>query len=505
MKIKTYRLSFFTVVSAVFMIGVSSCSNNTDKEKTTEKPNIIYILADDLGYGDLSFLGQTKFSTPNIDKLAANGMVFTQHYSGATVCAPSRSALMTGKHTGHTQVRGNRGLNGGQFPLAEGTQTLAAILKKAGYTTGAFGKWGLGYPGSSGAPLNQGFDVFFGFNSQTIAHNYYPRELWDNDKIISLEGNQGTAQGEYAPNLIQEKRLEFIEANKDTNFFMYVPSIIPHAELFAPEEYMDKFLTKTNPEPPYQYESKLGPETPYKGVDDPEHPRYKVGGYGSQAYPHAAFAAMVTLLDDHVGQIVDKLEELELLDNTVIVFTSDNGPHLEGGADPDYFNSNGPFQGYKRDLLEGGIHVPMILSWPAKVKKGTQTDHISAFWDILPTFSALVNEELKTPVDGISFLPTLLGEGEQPVHSHLYWEFHEKGGKQAIRKGKWKGIKRDVFKGNESIQLYDLEEDPGETQDVSQDHPEVVKEIKLLMENSRVEDPEWPFEAKIKRNVEDNQ
>jgi arylsulfatase A-like enzyme len=240
-------------------------------------------------------------------------------------------------------------------------------------------------------------------------------------------------------------------------------------------------------------------------VDDPEHPRYKVGGYGSQAYPHAAFAAMVTLLDDHVGQIVDKLEELELLDNTVIVFTSDNGPHLEGGADPDYFNSNGPFQGYKRDLLEGGIHVPMILSWPAKVKKGTQTDHISAFWDILPTFSALVNEELKTPVDGISFLPTLLGEGEQPVHSHLYWEFHEKGGKQAIRKGKWKGIKRDVFKGNESIQLYDLEEDPGETQDISQDHPEVVKEIKLLMENSRVEDAEWPFEAKIKRNVEDNQ
>ncbi|MBI0397178.1 arylsulfatase [Cyclobacterium marinum] len=498
MKIKTYKLPLMAAISAVLLLGISSCSNGSSNNAPTQRPNIIYILADDLGYGDLSFLGQTKFSTPNIDKLAANGMVFTQHYSGATVCAPSRSALMTGMHTGHTQVRGNRGLNDGQFPLAAGSQTLAGVLKKAGYTTGAFGKWGLGYPGSSGAPLNQGFDVFFGFNSQTIAHNYYPRELWDNDKIISLEGNQGTEQGQYAPNLIQEKRLEFIEANKDTSFFMFVPTIIPHAELFAPEEYMEKFLTKTNPEPPYQYESKLGPETFYKGVDDPEHPRYKVGGYGSQAYPHAAFAAMVTLLDDHVGEIVAKLDELNILENTVIVFTSDNGPHLEGGADPDFFNSNGPFQGYKRDLLEGGIHVPMILSWPAKVKKGSQTDHISAFWDILPTFSALVDEELEEPIDGISFLPTLLGEGGQPTHSHLYWEFHEKGGKQAVRKGKWKGIKREVFKGNETILLYNLEEDPGETTDLAQDHPDVVKEIKLLMEKSRVEDPEWPFDAKIK-------
>ena len=493
----------YTLLSAIFLIAAVSCASSKEEE-VLEKPNIIYILADDLGYGDLSFLGQTKFKTPHIDKLAAQGMVFTQHYAGTTVCAPSRSALMTGLHTGHTQVRGNRGLNGGQFPLKEGTQTLATLLKEAGYATGAFGKWGLGYPGSEGEPLNQGFDVFFGFNSQTIAHNYYPRELWDNDKTVKLEGNQGTEQGQYAPNLIQEKRLAFIEKNKDNPFFMFVPTIVPHAELFAPEEYMEKFLTKTNPEPPYQYESKLGPETYYDGLDDPEHPRYKAGGYGSQAYPHAAFAAMVTLLDDHVGQIVSKLEELNLVENTIVIFTSDNGPHLEGGADPDFFNSNGPFQGYKRDLHEGGIHVPMIVSWPTKVKKGSETDHVSAFWDILPTFSDIVGIETVGTLDGISFLPTLLGTDDQPTHSHLYWEFHEKGGKQAIRKGKWKGIKLNVFEGNETIQLYDLEQDPGETRDLASEYPEVVEEIKGLMQSSRTEDSEWPFEEKIKRDVKNN-
>ena len=503
MKFIQNSLPIYTLLSAIFLIAAVSCASSKEEE-VLEKPNIIYILADDLGYGDLSFLGQTKFKTPNIDKLAAEGMVFTQHYAGTTVCAPSRSALMTGLHTGHTQVRGNRGLNGGQFPLKEGTQTLATLLKEAGYATGAFGKWGLGYPGSEGEPLNQGFDVFFGFNSQTIAHNYYPRELWDNDKTVKLEGNQGTEQGQYAPNLIQEKRLAFIEKNKDNPFFMFVPTIVPHAELFAPEEYMEKFLTKTNPEPPYQYESKLGPETYYDGLDDPEHPRYKAGGYGSQAYPHAAFAAMVTLLDDHVGQIVSKLEELNLVENTIVIFTSDNGPHLEGGADPDFFNSNGPFQGYKRDLHEGGIHVPMIVSWPIKVKKGSETDHVSAFWDILPTFSDIVGIETVGTLDGISFLPTLLGTDDQPTHSHLYWEFHEKGGKQAIRKGKWKGIKLNVFEGNETIQLYDLEQDPGETKDLASEYPEVVEEIKGLMQSSRTEDSEWPFEEKIKRDVKNN-
>jgi arylsulfatase A-like enzyme len=503
MKIKNNNSSIWTVFSVIVLVVTVSCTSNKETADTFQKPNIIYILADDLGYGDLSFLGQTKFQTPNIDKLAASGMVFTQHYAGTTVCAPSRSALMTGLHTGHTRVRGNRGVNGGQFPLKEGTQNLATLLKKDGYVTGAFGKWGLGYPGSEGAPLNQGFDVFFGYNSQSIAHNYYPRELWDNDEIVSLEGNQGTDEGQYAPHLIQEKRLSFIETNKDQKFFMFAPSIIPHAELFAPEEYMEKFLTKTNPEPPYQYKSNLGPETPYEGIDDPNHPRYKVGGYGSQTYPHAAFAAMVTLLDDQVGQIVAKLEEFDLLDNTLIIFSSDNGPHLEGGADPDFFNSNGPFQGYKRDLLEGGIHVPMIVSWPAQVKGGSQTNHISTFWDILPTFSDLVGVDTQGNLDGISFLPTLLAQDSQPTHTHLYWEFHERGGKQAVRMGKWKGIKRDVFSGNETIQLYDLDRNPGETEDLSAEYPEIVEEIRQLMQSSRNEDPEWPFAEKIQKNGED--
>ncbi|WP_154854287.1 arylsulfatase [Cyclobacterium xiamenense] len=491
----SYTRHFLLLVIACAAFSCGSAKESG--EEVASKPNIIYILADDLGYGDLSFLGQEKFQTPHIDALAARGMVFTQHYAGTTVCAPSRSALMTGLHTGHTPVRGNRGLNGGQYPLPESTQTLPKVLKNAGYVTGAFGKWGLGYPGSTGDPLVQGFDVFFGYNSQTIAHNYYPRELNDNDAILTLEGNQGAEEGQYAPELIQERRLQFIEANRDTTFFLYMPSIIPHAELFAPQAYMETFLKRTNPEPPYQYESLLGPETPYQGVDDPDHPRYKVGGYGSQPYPHAAFAAMVTLLDDQVGQIVARLDSLGILENTLIVFSSDNGPHLEGGADPDYFNSNGPFQGYKRDLHEGGIHVPMIASWPAKVKAGSQTDHVSAFWDVLPTLAEAAGARYQQSIDGISFLPTLLGEGEQETHHHLYWEFHEQGGKQAVRMGKWKGIRLNVFAGNQEILLYDLEQDPGETRDLSKDHPEIVAEMDRLMEASRMEDPEWPFRSKI--------
>lgn len=489
----TSCLLLFSIVCTTFSCGPSV----EDREEVASKPNIVYILADDLGYGDLSFLGQEKFQTPHIDNLASRGMVFTQHYAGTTVCAPSRSALMTGLHTGHTIVRGNRGLNGGQYPLPEDIQTLSNVLKDAGYVTGAFGKWGLGYPGSTGDPLSQGFDVFFGYNSQTIAHNYYPRELFDNQDIIQLEGNQGTDQGQYAPELIQERRLQFIEANKDTTFFLYMPSIIPHAELFAPQEYLEKFLQRTNPEPPYQYESLLGPETPYEGVDDPDHPRYKVGGYGSQPYPHAAFAAMVTLLDDQVGEIVAKLESLGIRNNTLILFTSDNGPHLEGGADPDFFDSNGPYRGYKRDLFEGGIHVPMIVTWPAQVEAGSKTDHISAFWDILPTLADAAGTTYEKGIDGISFLPTLLDEGEQIAHNHLYWEFHEQGGKQAVRMGKWKAVRLNVFDGNEELLLYDLEQDPGETNDLSENHPEIVEEMRRLMEESRVEDPEWPFSSKI--------
>lgn len=448
----------------------------------TEKPNIIYILADDLGYGDLSVMGQKKFTTPNIDKLAEQGMLFTQHYSGSTVCAPSRSSLMTGMHTGHTVVRGNYEIQPeGQYPIPDDTYTIAEFLKEAGYTTAAFGKWGLGYPGSEGDPNNQGFDTFFGYNCQMIGHNYYPYHLWSNQDSIVLAANSGTNRGAYAPSLIHDKTLQFIEENKDRPFFAYVPSIIPHAELVVPDE-----IHKN-------YSGKFEPEKPYKGVDGGS--GYKLGGYGSQPEPHAAFVGMVRLLDQQVGEIVKKVEELGISDNTIIIFTSDNGPHKEGGADPDYFESNGPFRGYKRDLYEGGIRVPMVVKWPNVIKEGSKTEHISAFWDVFPTIIDLLGEEKEGEMDGISFLPTLLGKDEkQEQHKYLYWEFHELGGRQAVRMGDWKAVKYNVLRDLDAkIELYDLTNDISEKQDVAEDHPEIVAEMEKILNEARTPSEVFAF------------
>src|SRR5690606_20760685 len=484
-------LNFSTFLAIVLLLQFQACQQ-PQQYNDFRAPNIIYIVADDLGYGDLSSYGQEQFETPNIDRLAKEGILFTQHYAGTTVCAPSRSALMTGLHTGHTPVRGNRGVNGGQFPLPEDAVTLPKVLKQAGYVTGAFGKWGLGYPGSTGDPLNQGFDEFFGFNSQTVAHNYYAWELMDNDKAVTLEENEGVAQGTYVPNLIHERTLNFIDEHRDTTFFLFVPTIIPHAELFAPQAYMEQFLRRSTAEPPYTYTSKFEPETPYEGIDDPSHPRFKVGGYGSQPYPRAAFAAMIKLLDDQVGEIVDKLEQLGIAENTLIVFTSDNGPHVEGGADPDFFNSNGPFQGYKRDLFEGGIRVPMVARWPSIVKPGTRLDHMSAFWDVWPTLAEVAGAPLPEGIDGISFLP-MLSAKEKRAHVYLYWEFHEQQGKQAVRKGDWKAIKLNVFEPDPAYLLFNIAEDPAESHDLSAEHPEILQELLQIMDAEHVEDPEWPF------------
>ncbi|MEM7110415.1 MAG: arylsulfatase, partial [Bacteroidota bacterium] len=399
----------------------------TPETKQPVKPNVIYILADDLGYGDLSCYGQTRFETPNIDALAKSGLLFTQHYAGSTVCAPSRSALLTGKHTGHTSVRGNQEVKPeGQWPLPENVFTLAEMFQKSGYTTGAFGKWGLGYPGSEGDPNNQGFDQFFGYNCQRLAHNYYPYHVWDNQEKIILEENADTLKGLYAPTLIHEKALNFIQQNRDTAFFLFYPMITPHAELAAPEEYMA------------QFRGKFEPEKAYVGGKDSTY--YKKGAYASQPESHAAFAAMVKYMDDQVGDIMAELEKEGLLENTLVIFTSDNGPHKEGGADPDYFNSNGPLRGYKRDLYEGGIRVPMIASWKGIIAPH-QSEHVSTFWDIMPTMAELMNTHSPEGIDGISFLPTLTGKGPQQQHEYLYWEFHEKGGRQAIRLGNWKGVK----------------------------------------------------------------
>lgn len=391
---------------------------------------------------------------------------------------------MTGQHTGHTFIRGNKEVQPeGQHPLKAEAVTMAESLQEAGYTTGAFGKWGLGYPGSEGDPNFQGFNEFFGFNCQRMGHNYYPYHLWHNQEKVILTGNEGKQTGEYAPDVIHEQAIKFIEENKDKPFFMYYPSIIPHAELFAPEEYMEK------------HRGKYDPEKQYEGVDDGEN--YRLGPYGSQPEAHAAFAAMVNVLDDQVGDIVSTLEELGILENTLIIFTSDNGPHTEGGADPDYFNSNGIFKGYKRDLYEGGIRVPMIASWKNKIEPGTETDHASAFWDVFPTVAELTDASVPENIDGISFLPTLQGNTQQQQkHDYLYWEFHELGGRKALRKDNWKLINYNVFNPEKTtVELYDLDKDPAEQNNVAAEHPELVKELAGIMENARTESEIFKFES----------
>jgi arylsulfatase A-like enzyme len=433
-------------------------------------------LADDLGYGDIGVYGQTLLETPNLDRLANGGMQFLQHYSGSTVCAPSRSALMTGQHTGHTFIRGNleRGFtleNEGQSPLAKEELTIAEVLKDTGYRTAAFGKWGLGYPGSEGDPNFQGFDQFYGYNCQRVAHNYYPSHLWDNQTKENLDGNDGTTAQTYAPELIHQKALSFLEENKDAPFFMFYPSVIPHAELIAPEEYIAK------------YRGQFLPEKEYKGKKS----SYNVGGYNSQKESHAAFAAMVNILDDQVGEILDKVIELGIAENTLIIFTSDNGPHKEGGADPDFFNSNGPFKGYKRDLYEGGIRVPMIAYWPSKIRPGVVSNHPSAFWDFFPTAIEIAGVEKKfAGIDGISFLPTLMGK-EQKTHPYLYWEFLERGGRQAVLMDQWKGIRLNMAKNADApIELYRLSDDIGEENNVADQYPEIVKKIDVIMGEAHV-------------------
>ncbi|MFB6341005.1 arylsulfatase [Saccharicrinis sp. FJH62] len=471
--------TFSTVIAGSVLLSATSCQPK--EKKTAEKPNIIYILADDLGYSDVSCYGQTHFQTPNIDRLAALGMKFTRHYAGSTVCAPSRSSLMTGMHTGHTPIRGNMGVEPeGQVPMDSAALTIAEVLKKNGYVTGAFGKWGLGYPGSEGDPNFQGFDEFFGYNSQTLAHNYYPYHLWHNQTKVMLEENQGHQNGVYAPNLIHKHALQFLENNRDTSFFLFYPTIMPHAELVAPEEYMD------------QYRGKFLPEKTYKGVDDG--PRYRLGPYGSQDECHAAFAAMIKLLDDQVGEIIDKVEELGLSKNTLIIFTSDNGPHKEGGGDPDYFNSNGPFNGYKRDLYEGGIREPMIAVWKDHINAGSETDHISAFWDVMPTVCDMIGAEAPMDIDGISFLPTMLGK-PQKEHDYLYWEFHEQGGKQAVLIDNWKGIKFGMQENPDTtLVLFDLTTDTGELHNVADQHPEMVEKMDLIMLEEHHKSDLFPFE-----------
>ena len=454
-----------------------SCAPGNKKEPL---PNIIYILADDLGYGDLSCYGQQKFSTPNIDRLASEGMLFTQHYTGCTVSAPSRSCLMTGLHTGHTPVRGNRGWKPeGQWPLPAASYTIAEMLKSRGYTTGAFGKWGLGFIDTEGDPNSQGFDEFYGYNCQSLAHNYYPDHLWHNHEKILIHENDSGKTGSYSADLIHKAALDFLETNKDKAFFLYYPTTIPHAELFAKEEYMKMFR------------GKFDPEKSFMGIDSG--PTFRLGPYGSQPEAHTAFAAMITELDDYVGEILEKLKALGIEKNTIVIFASDNGPHLEAGADPDYFNCNGDLRGYKRDMYEGGIRTPMLVRWPNVVRPGSASDHISAFWDVLPTFAEISGAVSPEGIDGISFLPTLKGKN-QKQHEYLYWEFHEQGGKIAVRMGNWKAVKLTVDKNPDAvIELYDLSNDIGETENLASANPDIVKKMEDIMQQAHMPSEIFPF------------
>ena len=426
------------------------------------KPSIIYILLDDAGYGDLGCYGQRKFETPGIDAMAAEGVRFTSHYSGSTVCAPSRCCLLTGLHTGHAYIRGNRSAHPeGQEPIPAGAVTVAELLRSAGYATGAFGKWGLGPAGSSGDPLRQGFDEFYGYICQSNAHNYYPDHLWDNGNKIELDGDT------YSHNLIMRRAFDFIRKNSGRPFFCYLPVTIPHASMHVPDRWSRPFRKKFR-----QFESMMGV---YAGP--------------MITNPPAQFAGMMTLLDRQVADLIDLLGELGIDDNTLVILTSDNGPHQEGGHNPAFFDSNGPLRGIKRDLYEGGVRVPMIARWPGKISPGAVSDHVSAFWDVLPTLCEIAGAKTPRDTDGISFAPTLLGNPEkQRAHDYLYWEFPSVGGKQAARMGNWKGLRLNLFENQDApVELYNLEHDIGEQNNVAPENPEVVEKMKQIFKTARTE------------------
>lgn len=451
--------------------------------RAQSRPNIVFILADDLGYGDVGFNGQQLIRTPNIDRLAREGMRFPQFYAGTSVCAPSRSSLLSGQHTGHTFIRGNKGvLPEGQQPIADSVVTIAEVFKKAGYVTGAFGKWGLGPVGSEGDPNRQGFDRFYGYNCQSLAHRYYPDHLWDNGKQIFLTANENLRQNrEYAPDVIQKQALAFLDdQRKDQPFFLFLPYILPHAELIVPDDSL------------FQYYKGKFPEKPFKGAA--YGPGATTGGYASQALPHATFAAMVARLDVYVGQVVERLKSRGLDKNTLIIFTSDNGPHAEGGADPAFFRSGGGLRGVKRDLYEGGIREPFVARWPGVIRPGSVSTFTGAFWDILPTVAELAGVKAPAGIDGLSIVPTFTGKGRQKQHEYLYWEFHEQGGRQAVRQGNWKAVRLQASKNpGGPVELYDLLKDPSESRDLAGQFPKKARELAGLMDRSHTSSALFPF------------
>ncbi len=440
-----------------------------------QKTNIIFIIADDLGYGDIGINGQEKIETPNINRLAKLGVQFKQFYAGTAVCAPSRASLMTGLHTGHAPVRGNKGFQPeGQTPLPDSSVTFPMLLRKAGYTTAAFGKWGLGFITTSGDPQQKGFDEFYGYNCQTLAHNYYPDHLWQNHDRIDLSGNL-KFDSVYSADLIHEQAMQFLKADHDNPFFLFLPYTLPHADVFVPHDSVyDHYVRKFNEKP-----------VEIKSNDREAH--------HFDPYPHAAYAAMVARLDRYTGEIMKAVEEKGIARNTIIIFTSDNGPHRENGGDPEFFNSNGIYRGIKRDLYEGGIRVPFIAYQPGVTRPGTINNTPFAFWDLFNTFLDMAALPKAKNTDGFSILPAIRGQKQQ-THPYLYWEFHESGGRQAVRMGNWKGVRLNVNKERyPALELYDLQKDPAEKNNIAAKYPAIVQQIEIIMAEAHQHNADWPL------------
>jgi arylsulfatase A-like enzyme len=493
------------LISLLIAVFVEVSASPAQAHDATRPPNIVFIIADDLGYGDLGCYGQQKIRTPNLDRLATEGMRFTQHYAGNNVCAPSRCVLMTGKHPGHAYIRDNRqaqGFTEGQEPVPEGYLQLPLMLKKLGYTLGGFGKWGLGPFGSSGDPLKQGFDRWYGYNCQAVAHNYYPTHLWDDGKRVAINNPAfsahqklpadadpndpksylGYSGKDYAPDLIGKQALEFVRANKYRPFFLYYPTTVPHLALQVPEDSLQEYAGKF-------------PETPYKGERQ----------YLPHRQPRAAYAAMITRMDGEMGKLFALLHELKLDDSTIVVFTSDNGPLYDqaGGTDAEIFNSAGGLRGRKGSFYEGGFREPCIVRWPGHIAPGSVSDRVTGFEDWLPTFLELVGASDKTPsdIDGNSFAPSLLGkpQGRRPF---LYRESPGYGGAQCVRVEDWKAIRRNLHPNAKAkdltpgkIELFNLAIDRNETTDVADKNPEIVARLRTIMEQQHVKSSIFPLRA----------
>lgn len=456
--------ALFLLLGFLSAPALQSATQNPNRRET--RPNIIFILADDLGYGDLSCYGQKRFETPRLDRMAAEGMRFTQCYAGATVCAPSRSSLMTGQHTGHTRVRGNE-----RHPLRLEDVTVAEVLRDAGYRTALIGKWGLGDPGTTGAPTKQGFDEYFGYTDQRHAHNYYPTYLWRNEQKVLLPNvvpnedavgaGVATERKVYSHDLFTDEALAFLDRHREQPFFLYLAYTLPHANNEARAKGME-----------------IPSNEPFSNNDWPAQEKNK--------------AAMIQRLDRDVGRLLDALDILNLDRQTIVFFSSDNGPHKEGGADPAFFQSSGPWRGIKRDLYEGGIRVPMIVRWPGRIRPGQVNGQPWAFWDFLPTAAALAKTQVLNGIDGLSVLPSLLGRPQLRQHRFFYWEFHEGGSKQAVRMGDWKGVR---LAPGRPLALYHLRRDPGERDDVAAAHPRIVARIEHYLRTARTESEPWPLRA----------